>query len=201
MKSRFEWMLFDLSGVISTWSLRSNVWKVINNKKYKELSFGNIYEPATYSAFELGKIAHKEFVENYLKRQKSSFTFEEFVEIFRLSVTPVKGIKNILKKLSKKYNLAILSNEGIEWADLKLDRSGSRNYFNEIIISAQIGAAKPDISFFAKSLKVLKTKPQSCLFIDDLEENINAASNFGIKSILFKNIFQLQKDLKKYIKI
>jgi putative hydrolase of the HAD superfamily len=199
MKNKIKWVLFDLTGVISTWSFRSKKWKIINNKKYKERDFETIYFESNYSAYERGKIQHKEFVESYLLKNNDVFTLDEFVEIFKRSVTPVRGIENILKKLKKNYKLAILSNEGIEWGNYKLDKSGLKRYFDKIIISSQIGFAKPDLKFYKKSLKLLNIEPKSCVFIDDLEENINAAEKLGIKSILFKNPHQLQKDLNKYL--
>lgn len=47
-------------------------------------------------------------------------------------------------------------------------------------------------------LKKINSKPEESLFIDDQEKNVFAARSTGMKGIIYKDIKQLKKELKKY---
>ena len=42
----------------------------------------------------------------------------------------------------------------------------------------------------------INEKPEDCLFIDDVEENLEPAREMGIKTILFRSQEQLEEELK-----
>jgi FMN phosphatase YigB (HAD superfamily) len=47
------------------------------------------------------------------------------------------------------------------------------------------------------AIEKLGIKPQEALFIDNLEENIRAAEAAGLHGIVFQNIEQLGRDLRR----
>jgi FMN phosphatase YigB (HAD superfamily) len=46
-------------------------------------------------------------------------------------------------------------------------------------------------------MKTYGIAPQNTVFIDDKQNNVEAAQTFGIQSIHFQNAAQLRKDLQK----
>src|SRR3989344_3838495 len=86
--------------------------------------------------------------------------------------------RKLLKHVKKKYNYF--------------------SYFQPRITSSEVGVRKPEAKIYKIMLKKLRIKPSECLFLDDLQLNVNAAKKIGIKTIHFKNAKQLRKELNKF---
>lgn len=56
---------------------------------------------------------------------------------------------------------------------------------------------KPNPQFFIDFLHTYSYAPSELIFIDDKKYNIQAAQEYGIESILFRNATELKKDLHK----
>lgn len=52
--------------------------------------------------------------------------------------------------------------------------------FDVVVISAEVGLRKPDERIFRHALDELGLRPQDCVFIDDIEYNIQAAEAMGM---------------------
>ncbi|UZE94197.1 MAG: HAD family phosphatase [Candidatus Pacearchaeota archaeon] len=104
---------------------------------------------------------------------------------------------NLVKKLKKNYKIIILSNQTLI-SDRVIKRFNFYKIFNLVILSYKVGTRKPDAKIYKITLKKLKLNPQECIFIDDVRRNILPAKKLKIKTILFKNIRQFKKDLKKF---
>jgi len=124
---------------------------------------------------------------------------EMFVEVFKQSLSPITGMDEVLQAVCNDFKLAVLTNEGLEWAQYKLDRTGYKDYFDKIIVSAEIGEIKPDKTFFEKSLRIIDALPEECIFIDDSQENCRAAEGINIRSIHFKSPEQLVSSLENLL--
>ncbi|PIR04638.1 MAG: hypothetical protein COV57_03370 [Candidatus Liptonbacteria bacterium CG11_big_fil_rev_8_21_14_0_20_35_14] len=72
-------------------------------------------------------------------------------------------------------------------------------YFDEVIISAEVGINKPDPKIYSLALDKIKSNPEESIFIDDLEKNLEPAKKLGIATILYENPKQLEKNLSVYL--
>ena len=66
---------------------------------------------------------------------------------------------------------------------------------NGAVYSFDVGFRKPEKEIYEIAMQRANTKPQECLFIDDLLENIQAAKQIGIEGIHFRSSEQLKQDL------
>ncbi len=101
--------------------------------------------------------------------------------------------------LRGRYQTALLSNA---WSDTRkaLDEYyGCLGIFDHIIISAEVKMAKPDPAIYREMLRRLKNEPGQTIFVDDLQENIDAANNLGIHGIRFENSAQAIEDVKRLL--
>lgn len=101
-----------------------------------------------------------------------------------------------VKSLKGKYKLGMITNQLQDWFETVVEKYNIRELFDEIVTSYESGMAKPDRAIFEFTLKKMGLEPGECVFVDDMEKNIKAAEDIGMKGILFKNIDQLKKDLK-----
>ncbi len=197
MTTKYQWLIFDLSGVFSQMLLQSKQPADILGKKVIPADFEDIYYEPSYKQFMLGQISFNEFISPLLQQKKPQLIPVEFAMLYQKGIKWVAGMKQLLENLSQHYQLALLTNEGLEFAQWKVSSLKIRDYFKEIFISANLGLAKPNAKIYLRVLLELETEPQQCLFIDDSQRNITAAQEIGIDSILFQDSKQLQSAFAK----
>jgi putative hydrolase of the HAD superfamily len=91
----------------------------------------------------------------------------------------VAGLRHQLKT-------AILTNL---WSDGRaaIRREHAEQLVDHVLISAEIGAAKPHRRAFEIALAQLGVGPREAIFVDDSEDNITAASALGLQAIRYEN--------------
>jgi putative hydrolase of the HAD superfamily len=94
------------------------------------------------------------------------------------------------------FKTGILSNIGFELASAMEKNFPWVEEFKYTIWSCRLAMAKPDPKIFHCAQQKLDVAPQEILFIDDREENIQAAREVGFIGIVFKDVSQLKRDLK-----
>jgi FMN phosphatase YigB (HAD superfamily) len=103
-----------------------------------------------------------------------------------------------IKSKSEICRSFILSNA---WLDARIlfDSIPELNIFEEIIISAEVGIAKPDDRIFLHACDKTGVAASQIIFVDDMEENVNAAIALGMNGIIFESTAQTLTDLNKII--
>ncbi len=107
-----------------------------------------------------------------------------------------QGMKELLEELHKKYKLGLLSNTTVFEAVIP-KKWGIQNLFDGEVYSWQINSLKPESKNFEEITSCLDVSPGQCVFVDDFEENVLAANEFGMKGILFISIEKLRNDLNQ----
>lgn len=102
-----------------------------------------------------------------------------------------------IKKLKNHYQVALLTNNLMEWMDIFEERFKLNLYFFPIVNSAEVKLRKPNPAIFRLLLKKMGFKPEECIFVDDHRRNVWTARALGFKAILFKNNQQFFPLLKK----
>jgi 2-haloacid dehalogenase len=75
------------------------------------------------------------------------------------------------------------------------DRFDFLGLFEDIIVSGEVGVAKPDPEIFEILRKRIGHDLGACIFIDDSAANIEAAGRAGLDTILFTDTGHLRRDL------
>jgi HAD superfamily hydrolase (TIGR01509 family) len=59
--------------------------------------------------------------------------------------------------------------------------------------------SKPDAAIFRHTLEILglADRPKSAFFVDDMQENVDAARELGLNGILFTGLEQLHEDVRR----
>ena len=88
-----------------------------------------------------------------------------------------------------------LSNWSAETFPLARPRYPFLDWFDGIVISGDVRAAKPDRRIYEALLERYGLRPDTVVFIDDVAENVAAAEALGIRSILFTDAPALRREL------
>lgn len=106
-----------------------------------------------------------------------------------------EALVETIRHLQASYKTALLSNA---WLDLRGHLENTWKIidaFDKLIISAELGMAKPDPRIYQKAVEAVGVEPQEAVFIDDFEHNIEGARNAGIHGIHFRSAEQALKEL------
>jgi len=118
------------------------------------------------------------------------------------NIKPIHPMIQLVTNLkhNSQHNLFVLSNYSKQASDKILKKHQKFfSLFDDVLISANIGMIKPDKEIFDYFLHKHNVLPQDCIFIDDQEQNVQAAQNVGITSLQYsdtehdKIIYSLQK--------
>lgn len=104
-------------------------------------------------------------------------------------------ITGIIRTLRDKgIRTALLSNFSAELAQWLADL-GLKELFDAVVISAEVGATKPDPAIYRQVLERLGVAPEEALFVDDWRANVEAAQNLGMMGVRFRGTVSLQRAL------
>jgi 2-haloacid dehalogenase len=70
------------------------------------------------------------------------------------------------------------------------------NSFDGIVLSGEEKVCKPDPRIYAILLERYRLHPRQCIFIDDRQENLDAAEKMGITPILFTSAARVRAELE-----
>ena len=103
-----------------------------------------------------------------------------------------------LRSLRGKYKTGLISNA---WGDLRdyIVREKFDDAFDKMIISAEVGAAKPEPKIFQIALEQFGVRPNEAVFVDDFQVNIAGCEKVGMKGIHFKDPETVLQQLKKLL--
>lgn len=147
---------------------------------------------------EIGKIDAEEFRQSLSSLCGRQLTWDEcqWGWLGYCGGVPARNIE-MLKQLRRNgYRLVMLSNTNpymMAWAmspafscGLDADAPQGRpvsDYFDACYLSYEVGAMKPDNSFFEYVLQHEHLTPAECLFVDDGKKNIDAAAALGLHTM------------------
>jgi 2-haloacid dehalogenase len=96
----------------------------------------------------------------------------------------VKGARALLKDLQKDFELCLITNGIGEIQRQRLKRSGFDIFFKALVISDEIGHAKPNKAFFDHTFQELEGPDKSTTLVigDNLGSDIRGGNNFGVST-------------------
>ncbi len=165
----------------------------INESRIKEALLG----PARQK-HGTGKLTSREFWNHASKHLGLSRSqVKEIKYIWHSSFVPQKGMKQLVRRLRRKYYVIVLSGTIRERIRFLNVRYNLKKEFHEQHYSFDYGINKPDVRLFKKTVKKLKINYHDCIMVDNDNVFLSNVKKTGGKTILFKSAKQLEKDLKK----
>lgn len=188
--SEIKTIIWDVGGVLLT-----NGW---DHKERAAVfaQFGLEREPfearhtAANDAWEKGRLSAKEYLAQTVFYEPRNFTTEDFLEAMKAQSQwlPGGGIR-ILQSLaaSEQWKMITVNNEARELNDYRLARFELGRYLDGFFSSCYVSLRKPDPAIHRLALDVLQVRPEEAVFIDDRQENLQAAMGLGIHGIRYTN--------------
>jgi putative hydrolase of the HAD superfamily len=108
---------------------------------------------------------------------------------------PVAGMDEIVRSLSARVPLGLLSNTNPLHFDSCMEHLSSLQFIPSHFLSYRLKSLKPDARIFEQAVELLQLDAGDILYIDDIPENIAAAKRVGLNSHLFVGDEELRERL------
>jgi putative hydrolase of the HAD superfamily len=94
------------------------------------------------------------------------------------------SIVQFLRDLRPRFQTGLISNA---WSDMReyLVRSRIVDAFDHVVISAEVGMAKPEPGIYRLALEQARVEAGEAVFVDDAPVNVEACRQIGMRGILF----------------
>ncbi len=189
-------IIFDLGGVLVhlDWDRVCAPLTRLSERSYEEVMKAIENGPIVVSSM-LGRLTPREFHEAICEDLHATIEYDPFIEIWNSLVGIDEEMAGYVAELAKTHTLVLASNtDGIHFPHC-LEHFGVLKSFDRYFLSHEMGLLKPDPAYFHHILYELWATAANCIFIDDRPENVRAARNLGINSLVFESIDQLKADL------
>lgn len=102
-----------------------------------------------------------------------------------ICMTPLPGARDFCERIKDKgMNIYVLSNASDTFYDY-FPKFLPLEFFNGVFVSSNYLMLKPDVEIYKTFLKEYDLKPEECLFVDDMEYNVEGARKAGMNAIRF----------------
>lgn len=194
-------VVFDLGGVVLDWNPQKVKDNFKGNQELPRYLFEHRFFQEYWTEFDRGMMTEEGII-----ACMASFSgcrieeCRELVEFIKHSLTDIPATVGLIRELSRQgIHLYCLSNMAVEFYDYLKSREVF-HYFEGQIISGLVKLVKPDAAIYRLLTERYGLNPQETLFVDDLEQNIEAAATLGFHTVHFADRAQGYAEIKEALK-
>ncbi|MBL7048769.1 MAG: HAD-IA family hydrolase [Nitrospira sp.] len=186
---KIEYVLLDMDGTLLDLYFDDYFWGHLVPEKYAEkheITFGAAkeYLYSTYKSHEKTlNWCDIDFWSRELKLDIPALK-EQIRHLIEVHPNVIDFLKLMRKRKKKIY---ILTNAHYKTVKIKFRKTQIGEYFDEVLCSFNVGHPKEDLQFWEKAQKKLGFGKANSVFIDDTEDVLKTAREYGMKYLLFKS--------------
>lgn len=193
--------IFDFGGVVIKWRNNYPIFDYIARRYGVPVPEMRREFEESLPRLEAGQVEIREFLTEALarfgKRLREGDSPEElwtlpFARLAKLRVGTVELVKSMRRK---GYLVFLFSNTSMPHARF-LRKAGWDRLFDGFLTSCEIGSLKPSGKAYGMALERIKASPADAAFVDDKEENVRGAKEFGMRwAFRFTSVAKLRRDI------
>ena len=189
-------IIFDVADVILDWDIPIML-EHFPNDKAREIAMREIVEHPDWLELDKGAMSAEEAICRAVARSKlDSRAVAMLYEAVSESLIPNRASLDLLSELKENGTpLYCISNLHRATYDALREREEFWDVFEGIVVSCEVGLIKPDPAIFTLLTDRYSLLTNECIFIDDRERNVNAASELGMRTVEFESTRQCKERL------
>ncbi len=191
-------LVFDLGGVVVRWDPDAIIAGVFKDEDKRARVREGVFAHPDWLELDRGTLGRDDAITRAAQR-----TGVPVPDIRRLlhavppSLVVFPETVDLLHRLKRKgYPLYCLSN--MHFASIEyLEKTHTFwDVFDGAVISCRLQLCKPEAGIYEHLLRTHGLKAQDTLFIDDVQKNLDAAAQLGIRTLRFENAAQCERELR-----
>ncbi len=194
-------VVFDVGNVLTSFGWKDFIKSFGYSEDVTERIGKATIEGRYWNEYDRGVMTNDEIVNNFVSLDKDlENEIRTTMKCFTGILKPVDyAIPWIGELKNRGLRVLFLSNFSERAFNECQDALGFLDYVDGGIFSYRVGLIKPDPAIYRKLIETYALTPQNCVFIDDLKDNVAAASAIGFNTILFEEYNQARAELKQLL--
>lgn len=193
-------IVFDIGGVLADFRIKEFLMeKGLDAPMIRRVLKASVMNPY-WGRFERGEVTEEETLQAFTAADP------EIEKELRLAFTDLTGMLiirdyaiSLVQRLKDAgYGVYYLSNYSRKAYDECAESLAFMPFMDGGIVSFRAGMTKPDPQVFRYFLNRYGLQAESCMFVDDSEENVTAARKLGFAGIIFQDYDALLTELQQY---
>lgn len=191
-------VIFDLGKVLVDFDFKIAVGRLGDFGLVNPIKVYNLFRNSDLAEkWDKGFMPPEEFYETIRSELDLKLTMREFIPIWNEIFAENAKMIALARGLAKDKKVLLLSNTNPWHADYIRKHFRWVHELHGFIASCDVQMMKPDAKIYRHALGKAKAKPQETFYIDDLEENVEAALSLGIAAHRFESYERLLREMKK----
>jgi putative hydrolase of the HAD superfamily len=196
-------LIFDFGNVLAFFDYRKACERFGRRLGLSGEAFLERVRPLGFSSlvnrYESGQMPAEAFSEAVCALAGLEMSHAEFAaawaDIFWLN-EPVARLVAVLK--GSGYTLVLGSNtNGLHAGHFRRQFAEALAHFDRLVLSYEVGHIKPSAAFYHACAEAAGAAPESCVFIDDMVENVEGARAAGLIGLVYREPQTLREDLRQ----
>lgn len=194
-------IVFDIGNVVLKFNPKEYFSREYKNLDSIDMLCDLMMESDIWRSYDLGDIHLEDVREAFAKAAPThQEEINEMLNHWTDILEPIEYTFNKMKELRcQGYSLYLLSNLNEEAYDYILRHYDLFDIVDGYIVSFKERLAKPDFKIYDCLMNRYQLYKEECVFIDDLEKNVDAAIRYGMQGIVFQNEEQVEKELNRIL--
>ncbi|MDC5706193.1 pyrimidine 5'-nucleotidase [Vibrio europaeus] len=191
---KYDWILFDADETLFHFDAFKGM-QLMFSRKGIDFTQGDFehyqkinkplwvdYQNGAITAHELKHTRFKEWADK-LETTTSELN-SSFLEAMADICTVLPGAKELMEAIHGNARMGIITNGFTDLQAIRLEKTGMSQYFEHVIISEEVGVAKPDTAIFSHALEKMGMPCKSKVLMvgDNQHSDILGGLNFGIET-------------------
>jgi putative hydrolase of the HAD superfamily len=180
-------IFFDFGNVVGFFDHNRAIEKLARYTALTPAEIGAaVYHPERHTAYERGALTTAEFVKHALKHGQLSCSPDEFEAAFADIFWRNDPVCDLIPRLKPRYRLVLASNTcDAHFRAFSRQFADVLGHFDHLCASHDAGHRKPHLDFYRYCQRFAQADPHECVFVDDLQQNIDAGKAHGWHAIRY----------------
>jgi putative hydrolase of the HAD superfamily len=196
-------IVFDLGGVVLEWNPDALVAGVFMDPNDRIKGRSQIIGHPDWLELDRGTLELEQAIKNATERTGlAEADIRSLMARVPASLKPVEETIELIKRLKGDgHRLYCLSNMHLASIAYLEKHCSFWPLFDGVVISSYVKLIKPEKAIYRHLLEKYQLTPERTIFIDDVDENLEAAETFGIRTIKFTSPRDCERRLSEIIGI
>ncbi len=139
-----------------------------------------------YEIFDRGELTPRQFYERAVALLGARISYDEFVAAYIDIFSRNQPVLDLYRRLKGRYKLMLLSNTDPLRFGFARGKFPDAMFFDDYVLSYEVKTLKPGPEIYREAVKRAGMPATSCVFVDDMEENVKGAAAVGLQTVLYR---------------
>jgi 5'-nucleotidase len=194
---RYQWILFDADETLFHFDALAGLQLMFSRQQYAfsadEYQYYQSINLPLWQQYQQGAISAQQLqVHRFTPwadklNLSASALNSAYMQAMADICTPLPGATELIQALKGRVNMGIITNGFTELQQIRLERTGFADAFSPLVISEQVGVAKPHIDIFNHAFRLMGNPAKSDILMvgDNPHADIQGGINAGIDTCWF----------------